>query len=452
MIEKPEIELRRRLDAAIQAAVKSDKATFRELAVAAELDLGRDFRGANLRGVDLRDENLAGFDFTEADLTGADFRRADIRRAVFARARLEGTIGIDPNIARRQSRTSYLAPYFEPDVYVSYAHGDSIGGRAPLRDWTQAVVERLRETIVSLETEFDNLHIWMDPEIDPTAFLTADLKARVGACGVLIIVMSKRYLTSSWCRDELDWFGEQVERRRNRGRLIILRAQPTDPSSWPDFLRDRADSPIPGFQFYDQETGVPLDYPDLKERSAEFGRELLRLDMYLVKRLRELRQRADKAERDDVARPEPHKPRGVRLIYLHAPPRDEAAVVEIGQALKADGIAAVIRAVRATEGTADSRKEAKLRIEAVKRCEALVLLRVGNDERFVGDLLEIGVQERERVAYARGAPLPCAVLDVTGRELPIDLSALGIERFDVNEPDWRSRFLSWIIMIAPGTT
>ena len=28
---------------------------------------------------------------------------------------------------------SYLAPHFDPDVFVSYSHGDPIGGRAPLR-------------------------------------------------------------------------------------------------------------------------------------------------------------------------------------------------------------------------------------------------------------------------------------------------------------------------------
>ena len=76
-------------------------------------------------------------------------------------------------------------------------------------------------------------------------------------------------------------------------------------------------------------------------------------------------------------------------------------------------------------------------MEAAKRCEALALLRADDADRFVGDLLDIGVDERERIAGARGAPLPCAVLDKTGEGLPIDVAPFGIERFDVSRTDWR---------------
>ena len=72
------------------------------------------------------------------------------------------------------------------------------------------------------------------------------------------------------------------------------------------------------------------------------------------------------------------------------------------------------------------------------------MLRVEQDERFVGDLLGIGVDERERIAGARGAPLPCAVLDKTGERLPIDIAPFGIERFDVNRTDWRNQFRAWL--------
>jgi hypothetical protein len=66
------------------------------------------------------------------------------------------------------------------------------------------------------------------------------------------------------------------------------------------------------------------------------------------------------------------------------------------------------------------------------------------DERFVGDLLEIGVDERERIQFTRGAPLPCAVLDRSGRTFPIDVSGYGIQRFDLAERDWRGRFHGWL--------
>jgi len=89
-------------------------------------------------------------------------------------------------------------------------------------------------------------------------------------------------------------------------------------------------------------------------------------------------------------------------------------------------------------------REAKTRVEAAKRCEALALLRVDDGDRFVGDLLDIGVNERERISGARGAPMPCAVLDKTGEGLPIDVSPFGIECFDVNLTDWHNRFRDWL--------
>jgi hypothetical protein len=93
---------------------------------------------------------------------------------------------------------------------------------------------------------------------------------------------------------------------------------------------------------------------------------------------------------------------------------------------------------------ADWTRESRARIEAAKRCDALALVRGDGDERFIGDLLEIGVDERERIQFARGAPLPCAVLDRSGRTLPIDVSGYGIQRFDLDDSDWRGKFQGWL--------
>ncbi len=38
-----------------------------------------------------------------------------------------------------------------------------------IRVWTQMLIRRLQDQIRSLETEFKNLHLWIDPDIDPTA-------------------------------------------------------------------------------------------------------------------------------------------------------------------------------------------------------------------------------------------------------------------------------------------
>jgi hypothetical protein len=173
-----------------------------------------------------------------------------------------------------ESLMPYLAPHFDPDVFVSYSHGDPIAGDAPLRDWTRALIHRLRVGLHALKTEFDGLDIWMDPEIDPTAYLTPELKAKAGACGVLMIVMSERYLKSSWCGDELKWFREQFQGRANEGgRVFVIRAQRTEEHLWPDFLRDAGGHALIGFPFYDPESGDPWGF-QLREPGDDYFKEL----------------------------------------------------------------------------------------------------------------------------------------------------------------------------------
>ena len=58
--------------------------------------------------------------------------------------------------------------------------------------------------------------------------------------------------------------------------------------------------------------------------------------------------------------------------------------------------------------------------------------------------IDIGVDECGRIQSARGLPLPCAVLDQSGTPLPIDIAGYGIERFDLAQDDWQSKFAAWL--------
>ena len=77
---------------------------------------------------------------------------------------------------------------------------------SPLRDWTLELIRRLETDIRAVDTEFDDLHIWRDEQIDPTIHISDELRGKVKSSGILLIVMSPRYLTSTWCKDELEWF------------------------------------------------------------------------------------------------------------------------------------------------------------------------------------------------------------------------------------------------------
>ncbi len=341
---------------------------------------------------------------------------------------------------------SYLVPHFDPDVFVSYSHGDPRHtGDSPLKTWTNALLHRLESEILSLDPEFVSLNIWRDERIDPTARLTEELRCKSTGSGVLVIVMSKHYLLSSWCRDELEWFRKQIQDRASEpGRVFVVRAQPTETAGWPEFLRDERGHAMPGFTFHEPD-GDPWGWPDLREPPRDFVKEMCRLRMALTKRLRELRDRAEKRSQSvAAAKPTVAQGSGARRIYLHSQAEYEPERAEIGRALEQDGIVPLTAHASADGGLAGWQYESGARMEAAKRCAALALLRPQDPDRFVGDLIDIGVDERARIEDARGAPLPCAVFDKTGMRMPIDIAPFGIERFDISRENWRGEFRQWL--------
>lgn len=341
---------------------------------------------------------------------------------------------------------TFLRPHFEYDAFVSYSHGLPEGDREfPLRDWTLKLIRRLETDIRLVDTEFDDLHIWRDEHIDPTIQLTDELRAKVSHSGVVIIVMSPRYLASAWCKDELDWFKQQVEdRSRDQGRVFIIRAMDTDETKWPDFLRDSRGHALPGFQFHDRQfSPLPYDWRGAGMHRDAYVQVLGRLQTALMLRLRQLRANAER--RAKIEAPAANPPAiGPRRVYLHAAPKHAAVCDEIKRLLFEDGIPALSPIADPGRDIAEFARESRARIAAAKRCDALALLRGDDDERFMDDLYEIGVDERDRIEEARGTPLPCAVLDRSGQRLPIDVSGFGIERFDLGSDDWRSKFHLWL--------
>jgi hypothetical protein len=344
---------------------------------------------------------------------------------------------------------SYLT-HFDPDVFVSYAHGDPRDEESPLKAWTQALVRKLESQIRSIDPEFKELKLWIDTKLDPTALLSDELEGKVGACGLLMIVMSKWYLTSDWCRKELEWFRLQVYGRTVAGgRVFIIRAQETDTSGWPDFLRDRSGHVIPGFPFHSRmDRESPLGF-ELAQRDKEYFDALANLRVWLVARLREMRECAVKnaltkaaAAAMPSASPPPTRE---RRIYLYAHPNDDSERIDIARELYQEDIVALTATqARGGRGLPDWLREDSNRIGKARECEALALLRVNRGDRFRYDLQYIGIEQRKGLAGARGAPMPCAVLDKTGEGLPFDVAPFGIERFDLNRAAWRGEFREWI--------
>jgi TIR domain len=344
-------------------------------------------------------------------------------------------------------KMAFLQPYFDYDVFVSYSHG-VLNGQfdAPLRDWTLELTRRLETDIRAVDTEFDDLHIWRDEQLDRTIHITDELRTKVKSSGILMIVMSPRYLISPWCTDEREWFRLTVQdRARDQGRVFVVRALPTDESKWPEFLRDdRGHAPV-GFPFHDPpRNSMPYLWRNSQEKNEKYVQQLWLLRDAVTKRLRELRANRERQSKPSAPRVAAHTGES-KCIYLHARAGQAPVRDKVKRLLSHDGIALLTPPVDPGPGLADWKKESRNRIETAKHCDALALVRANDDDdRFEGDLVQIGIRERERIWSDRGAPLPCAIFDQSGQSLPIDVAPFGIERFDLSNEDWPNRFRDWL--------
>jgi hypothetical protein len=348
---------------------------------------------------------------------------------------------------------SYLAPYFNYDVFMSYAHGRVAGGAdPPLKRWSQAMVDSLKADVGSLFSDLDELTIWDDRSLDPTAALSDELRKKVERSCLLLIVMSPRYLSSAWCTDELAWFEREfAERCKGPGRVFIVRAVSTDTKKWPKFLKDERGHPDLGFRFHretelDEENVAPYGWPDLVDRNEDFYRSLATLRTTLVQRLRDFKKNYDR-QATPAPRTGTAAARRSPRLYLHARPEYDELRLSLSNDLRAVGCTVVTPVATATGGSlADWTAESRARIQAAQHCDALTLLRASPDRSFGDELCDIAIDERERANAERGAPLPCAVLDASGTPFPMADFALrnSIELFDIKTPAWQSSFKAWM--------
>ena len=249
----------------------------------------------------------------------------------------------------------YLAPHFHYDMFMSYAHGHVPGvDDPPLRRWSQAMIDGLKADIGSLFTEFDQLTIWDDRSLDPTAALTDELREKIERSCLLLIVMSPRYLGSAWCTDELTWFAREfAERRKGPGRVFIVRAVSTDANNWPSCLKDERGHADLGFRFHretDQENVEPYGWPDLIHRNEDFYRSLAALRTTLVRRLREIKKSYD-LQAAPVAATTAAAARRPPRLYLHARPEYEPLRANVSNELRAAGCTVVTPIAPKTGGS-----------------------------------------------------------------------------------------------------
>ncbi len=171
------------------------------------------------------------------------------------------------------------------DVFVSYAHVDDLPDREGESGWVSQLTKQLEVRL--LKRFGEKVEVWRDPQLRRAERFDPVIERAVRGAGVMVCLLSNRYLKSGYCQQEIAWFREQAGPHGlavgDSLRVLPLLLYNIRPEQWPEVCQGTL-----GFNFFaaeDDEFGEPL-----APASEAFGRQLRLLveELYsLLTRLRE---------------------------------------------------------------------------------------------------------------------------------------------------------------------
>jgi hypothetical protein len=344
---------------------------------------------------------------------------------------------------------AYLSTPFEHDIFVSYAHGRAERqGVKGLKHWSERLKDQLEFWIKDLKLEFDDLDIFIDKQLDPTQPLTDLLRGHVSSSGLLLVIMSERYLSSAWCTDERDWFEAEVKRRGvSGGVVLVVRAQPTDHDLWPACLKDERGHVVLGFQFHPHPNSKddfvqPHGFPEPLPQDRAYYEELGKLATIVTQKLRRLRDAQalkDKAEEPPV----PNRVQGKPNIYLQAPLSTAAAWQEAKALLETADFRVLPAALPSVGPDLEAIQAAhRERLTILnEQAHALCLLRAPQANGIDHEIDAVASDRNTLKAF--GKDLPSAIIDRAAGDIP-RARELGIETIKAPDDDWLPPLQAWL--------
>jgi hypothetical protein len=186
---------------------------------------------------------------------------------------------------------------FDHDVFISYAHFDNMPDREGDKGWVEQFAQQL--AIRLLKRFGEPVDIWRDPALKRSQLFDRVIEKAVHGSGVMLSLITNRYLLSEYCQQEITWFCEKVAQEpcglivNDHVRVFPVLLYNIPPQSWPEVCQGAS-----AFPFHDAsgpDFGEPLN-PD----SEAFSRQLRRLvdELHLV--LTRLKQHEAVSTPDDA--------------------------------------------------------------------------------------------------------------------------------------------------------
>ncbi len=104
---------------------------------------------------------------------------------------------------------------YEYDFFVSYAHVNNEPRAKENTGWITTLVQELKKELADKLGD-DCAKVWRDPKLQGNDDITSEVEHAVTHSASLVVIFSRAYLKSEWCRKELEMFvGAAVSRGAN---------------------------------------------------------------------------------------------------------------------------------------------------------------------------------------------------------------------------------------------
>lgn len=132
------------------------------------------------------------------------------------------------------------------DIFVSYATVNNHD------KWVDDLSSKLKSLLDEFAGTKGTTQIWMDHELRGSEPFDEQLTKEVQSSELLLIVMSKEWLKSEWCKRALQLFHESWEENIS-GRVFLIHKERTNHETWPSQISGWSKNK---FVFYDEQNGL----------------------------------------------------------------------------------------------------------------------------------------------------------------------------------------------------
>ncbi len=123
-----------------------------------------------------------------------------------------------------------------PDIFISYAWVDDRKPPGVDHGWVTTLVMYLKDLLAQKLGRRESFWLWWDHQLPRDLPLTPELESKVRETSILVVVLSRGYLSSEWCEKERTLFLAEVRRRVAGGaRVFIVRYNPVAQGECPKF-------------------------------------------------------------------------------------------------------------------------------------------------------------------------------------------------------------------------